>query len=110
MKDMLRSALGAPLGGMYSNVPSNGENIGTGRSLALGLMAAPSSATAENFPSSAGGVGGFATPLSAGLDGPSNGGLNPGSRRQSSISVAGASGGGGGVFRKYRRCYEAIDE
>lgn len=94
MKDMLRSALGAPHGGsIYSNVTPGAENIGSGRSLALGMMGAPASATSENFPSSAGGMGGFAPPLSAGIDGPAGGGLNPGSRRQSSISMAGASTG-----------------
>ncbi|KAF2112592.1 SCA7, zinc-binding domain-containing protein [Lophiotrema nucula] len=83
MKDMLRSALGAPHGGgsIFSN--SNTENMGGGRSLGLGMMGAPNSATAENFPGSAGGMG-FGAPMSAGLDGP-----GPGSRRQSSISMAG---------------------
>ena len=93
MKDMLRSALGAPPqgGSIFPNLTSGADNMGSSRSLALGIMGAPSSATAENFPNSAGGMGGFSTPLSAGLDGPS-GGMNPGSRRQSSISMAGQSG------------------
>ena len=79
---MLRSALGAPPGGgaMFSSSTPGPENIGTGRGMSLGSMGAPQSATTENFP---GGMG-FAPPLSAGLDGSSNG-LNPGSRRQSSI-------------------------
>ncbi|KAF2270097.1 SCA7-domain-containing protein [Lojkania enalia] len=94
MKDMLRSALGTPHGGsIYSNVTPGAENIGTGRSLALGMMGAPSSATTENFPGSAGGMGSFPPPLSAGIDGPSGGGINPGSRRQSTISMAGSSAG-----------------
>lgn len=93
MKDMLRSALGTPLGGsIFSNMPPGGDNMGTGRSLALGMMGAPSSATTENFPQSAGGMGGYAPPLSAGLDGSSSS-LNPGSRRQSSIGMANASNG-----------------
>lgn len=91
MKDMLRSALGAPPGGsIYSAMAPGSENLGTGRSLALGMMGAPGNATAENFPGSAGGMGGFATPLSAGLDGS----VNPGSRRQSSISMAAPSSAG----------------
>ncbi|KAF2735997.1 SCA7-domain-containing protein [Polyplosphaeria fusca] len=82
MKDMLRSALGAPLGGsIFSNVTPGGDNIGASRGLALGMMGAPGSATTENFPGS------------AGLEGPLSGGLNSGSRRQSSISIAGASAG-----------------
>ncbi|KAF2875115.1 SCA7, zinc-binding domain-containing protein [Massariosphaeria phaeospora] len=95
MKDMLRSALGAPPGGgsLYSNIASGGDNIGTGRNLGLGMMGAPSSATNENFPGSASGMGSFAPPLSAGLDGPAGGGMNSGSRRQSSISMVGASAG-----------------
>ncbi|KAF2714738.1 SCA7-domain-containing protein [Pleomassaria siparia CBS 279.74] len=94
MKDMLRSALGTPHGGsMFSSLTPNGENMGTSRGLALGVMGAPSSATTENFPQSAGGMNGFPPPLSAGLDGPS-GGMGSGSRRQSSISMAGASSAG----------------
>lgn len=92
MKDMLRSALGAPPnnGSIFSAVtPGGAENMGTARSLAMGMMGAPSSATNENFPNSAGGMGGYATPMSAGLDGPSGGGgMNLGSRRQSSMSIA----------------------
>lgn len=94
MKDMLRSALGAPHGGsIFSNVPSGGDNMSS-RGLALSMMGAPGSATAENFPGSAGGMGGFATPLSAGLDGPTGSAMNTGSRRQSAISMAGTTGGG----------------
>ncbi|ORY10468.1 SCA7, zinc-binding domain-domain-containing protein [Clohesyomyces aquaticus] len=92
MKDMLRSALGAPPGGtIFSNMPSNNDNMGTSRGLALGMMGAPQSATSENFPNSAGGMGGFPPPLSAGLDGS---GMNPGSRRQSSINMGGSSNAG----------------
>jgi SAGA-associated factor 73 len=96
MKDMLRSALGAPPqgGSIFGNVTASSENIGSGRSLALGMMGAPPSATTENFPNSAGGMSNFAPPLSAGLDGSSGGNLNPGSRRQSSISMAGQSSAG----------------
>lgn len=94
MKDMIRSALGAPPGGsMYANVTTGGENMSTSRGLALGMMGAPGSATTENFPGSAGGMASFG-PLSAGLDGPAGGGLNPGSRRQSSISMANPSSAG----------------
>lgn len=92
MKDMLRSALGVPPGGggggMYSAVTPS-ESIGTGRGLAMGMMGAPGSATAESFPGSAGGMG-YGAPLSAGLDG--SGGMNPGSRRQSSIAMQGGGG------------------
>ena len=84
MKDMLRSALGAPHGGGSIFSSSNTENMGAGRSLTLGMMGAPNSATTENFPGSAGGMGGFGAPMSAGLEGP-----GAGSRRQSSISMAG---------------------
>lgn len=94
MKDMLRSALGAPNGGsIFSNGPV--ENMSASRGLTLGMMGAPGSATTENFPGSAGPMGaGFPPPLSAGLDGPQGGGLgNPGSRRQSSISLAPNSAG-----------------
>jgi SAGA-associated factor 73 len=92
MKDMLRSALGVPPGGggggMYSAVTPS-ESMGTARSLAMGMMGAPSSATAENFPGSAGGMG-YGAPLSASLDG--SGGMGPGSRRQSSIAMQGGGG------------------
>ena len=92
MKDMLRSALGTPQGGsMFSMTPGGGENMGTSRNLAMGMMGAPSSAISENFPQSAGGMGSFAPPLNAGLDG-SSGGLNQ-SRRPSSINLNGASNG-----------------
>ncbi|KAF1961778.1 SCA7-domain-containing protein [Byssothecium circinans] len=85
MKDMLRSALGAPpsstANAMYSAAtPSDPLS---GRHLSLGMMGAPGSATAENFPNA-----GFSTPLSAGLDGPVN-------RRQSSISGMSVGGQGG---------------
>lgn len=91
MKDMLRSALGTPPGGgagMYSAVTPS-DSMNAGRSLAMGMMGAPGSATEQNFPGSAGGMG-FSTPLSAGLDGP--GGMGPGSRRQSSIAMQGGGG------------------
>lgn len=94
MKDMLRSALGAPPGGSLYSAVTPSETIGSGRGMALGLMGAPGSATAESFPGGASGMGGFAPPLSAGLDGPAGGGLNPGSRRQSSISMAAPSSAG----------------
>lgn len=93
MKDMLRSALGAPPHGGSIFGSANPENMGSGRGLALGMMGAPQSATTENFPNSAGGMGSFVPPLSAGLDGGS-GNMNPGSRRQSSISMAGPSSAG----------------
>lgn len=95
MKDMLRSALGGPHGGsIFGSMTPSTETLGN-RGLALGMMGAPSSATNETFPSSAGGLGGgFAPPLSAGVDGSVNAGLNPGSRRQSSISMAGPTSAG----------------
>jgi SAGA-associated factor 73 len=94
MKDMLRSALGAPHGAsIFSNVNAGSENLGTARGLALGMMGVPQSATTENFPVSAGGMGGFATPLSASMDGPAGGGLMSGGRRPGSISMAGPTNG-----------------
>lgn len=88
MKDMLRSALGSPTGGganaVYSAVTPS-EAIGSARSLGLGLMGAPGSATTENFPG-----GGFSAPLSAGTDN----GSGLASRRQSSIGLS-VSGGTG---------------
>jgi len=92
MKDMLRSALGTPPGGSLYSAVTPSESMGAPRGLALGMMGAPGSATTENFPGSAGGMSGFAPPLSAGLDGP-GGSMNPGSRRQSSISMASAGAG-----------------
>ncbi|KAF2277795.1 SCA7-domain-containing protein [Westerdykella ornata] len=93
MKDMLRSALGGPHGGsIFGTMTPSTENVGS-RGLALNMLGAPSSATNETFPSSAGGLGGgFAQPLSAGVDGSS--GMNPGNKRQSSISMAGPSSNG----------------
>ncbi|KAF2638528.1 SCA7-domain-containing protein [Massarina eburnea CBS 473.64] len=90
MKGMLRSALGVPpstANSMFTaGTPS--DTINSGRQLALGMMGAPSSATAENFPN----VGFGSTPLSAGLDGPNSaGGLT--SRRQSGIGMGQGSGG-----------------
>lgn len=82
MKDMIRSALGAPPGtSPFGNPPSATD--GMNGSLRLGMMGAPPSATSENFPGSAG-MGGF--PMSAGLDGGSM------SRRQS--GMMGNSGNG----------------
>lgn len=82
MKDMIRSALGAPPGvSAFGNPPSATDGGGMG--LRLGLMGAPPSATSENFPGSAGGMGGF--PMSAGLDGNM-------SRRQSSIMANSGNG------------------
>ncbi|KAF2003168.1 SCA7-domain-containing protein [Amniculicola lignicola CBS 123094] len=90
MKDMLRSALGTPQNSsIFSNATPGGENMGTARSMAMGMMGAPNSATNENFPGGGmGGMGsgGYGAPLSAGLDGP-GGGMNPGSRRQSGINM-----------------------
>jgi SAGA-associated factor 73 len=78
MKGMIRSALGAPPGGGGSMF-SGGDNMSTGRGMALGMMGAPLSATNEHFPQSAG----FSAPLSAGLD------SGAGSRRPSAIGAAG---------------------
>ena len=78
MKGMIRSALGAPPGGGGSMF-SGGDNMSTGRGMALGMMGAPLSATTEHFPQSAG----FGAPLSAGLDG------GAGSRRPSAIGTGG---------------------
>jgi SAGA-associated factor 73 len=78
MKGMIRSALGAPPGGGGSMF-SGGDNMSTGRGMALGMMGAPLSATNEHFPQSAG----FSAPLSAGLD------SGAGSRRPSAIGAGG---------------------
>jgi SAGA-associated factor 73 len=81
MKGMIRSALGVPPGGggsMFSGMTPGGDNMTAGRGLALGMMGAPTSATNEHFPQSAG----FGAPLSAALDGGS------GSRRPSAIGNA----------------------
>ena len=92
MKDMLRSALGAPpaptANSLYSAVtPSDPLS---GRNLSLGMMGAPNSATTENFPN----VGFGGAPLSAGLDPPVNaGGSGLASRRQSSIGGINVGGG-----------------
>ncbi|KAF2751148.1 SCA7-domain-containing protein [Sporormia fimetaria CBS 119925] len=76
MKDMLRSALGGPVGG--------GSIFGTNpNSAGLGIMGAPSSATTENFPTSATGFG------SAGVDASTAGAMNPASRRQSGVTNPG---------------------
>ena len=89
MKDMLRSALGAPGGGsIFSNTSQNSENMGTRGGLGLNMMGAPGSATSDGF-------GQFPPPLSAGLDS-AGVGQGPGSRRQSGISGMGASGVNGG--------------
>lgn len=84
MKDMLRSALGTPPSHSQYPLAAPLDTMGTARGLALGMMGAPGSATTENFPGSAGGMGNF-PPLSAGLEG-------PGSRRPSAISMAGSNG------------------
>ncbi|KAL6705151.1 SAGA complex subunit Sgf73 [Coniothyrium glycines] len=88
MKGLIRSALGAPPGGGGGGGSSSslfsgmgGTNMGAANGLALGMMGAPMSATADRFPDSAG-LGGFGQPLSAGLDSAS------GSRRPSTIGVA----------------------
>lgn len=97
LKGMLRSAFSSEPGStnsLFGTVTPATDNPGSGRGLSLGMMGAPGSATNENFPNSAGGMGGFATPLSAGLEGPAGGGMNPGSRRQSSISMAGQNNAG----------------
>lgn len=83
MKDMIRSCLGTPPGA--SIYPSNPDTMGAVRGLVLSNGMMPTSATAENFPSGAGGMGSFVSPLSAGLEG-------PGSRRQSAINMGGAGG------------------
>jgi SAGA-associated factor 73 len=90
MKDMIRSALGTPPGGgMFSGMTPGGDGMGGNRGLTLGMMGAPpSSATAENFPSSGGGMSNFGTPLSAGLDNHMGG-----SRRPSTMGMA--NGGNG---------------
>ncbi|KAH7125529.1 SCA7, zinc-binding domain-containing protein [Dendryphion nanum] len=94
MTDMFRSALGGSHGGsIFGSVTPSTDNIGTARGLALGMMGAPNSASTENFPGSAGGMGSFPPPLSAGLDGPGNG-INPGSRRQSGIGMGAPLGTG----------------
>jgi SAGA-associated factor 73 len=91
MKDMLRSALGAPptsSNNMYSaGTPS--DSMGSNRNMGMGMMGAPGSATEQNFPNSAGSMG-FGAPLSAGLDGSSGMGQN--ARRQSSIAMQGGGG------------------
>ncbi|UPX21053.1 SAGA complex subunit Sgf73 [Ascochyta rabiei] len=82
MKDMIRSALGAPPGASaFGNPPSATDGMNGG--LRLGLMGAPPSATSESFPGSAG-MGGF--PMSAGLDGGNMG------RRQSGMMANGGNG------------------
>lgn len=81
MKDMIRSALGAPPGASaLGNPPSATDSLNGG--LRLGMMGAPPSATSEGFPGSAG-MGGF--PMSAGLDG--------GSMRRQSGMMPSAPGG-----------------
>lgn len=80
MKDMLRSCLGNPPGGTLPAFDPN--SMGAMRGLALNGLAMPGSATAENFPQSAGGIGSFAPPLSAGLDGQGN-------RRGSTMGMGG---------------------
>ncbi|KAJ4356379.1 SAGA complex subunit Sgf73 [Didymosphaeria variabile] len=83
MKDMLRSCLGNPPG--TSVYPQDSNTMGAVRGLAMSNGMLPGSATSENFPNSAGGMGSFAPPLSAGLEG-------SGSRRQSAINMGGAGG------------------
>jgi SAGA-associated factor 73 len=90
MKGMIRSALGAPPGGggsIYSGMMSSADGMNNGRGLALGMFGmsgmgngGPMSATAEQFPQSAG------FPLSAGLDG------GAGSRRPSVMGLGSAGG------------------
>jgi SAGA-associated factor 73 len=90
MKGMIRSALGAPPGGggsLYSGMTSGADGMNTGRGLSLGLFGmggmgsgGPMSATAEQFPQSAG------FPLSAGLD------SGAGSRRPSVMGLGSAGG------------------
>lgn len=94
MKGMIRSALGGPIGGsgggggIFGNLSNGGENINSSRGLALGMFGmggmgsgGPMSATAEQFPQSAG------FPLSAGLD------SGAGSRRPSVMGGMGSAGG-----------------
>jgi SAGA-associated factor 73 len=89
MKGMIKSALGAPPGGGSSLYTGMGgtDGMNTGRGLALGMFGmggmssgGPMSATAEQFPQSAG------FPLSAGLDG------GAGSRRPSVMGLGSAGG------------------
>lgn len=91
MKDMIRSALGAPPGvsSLFGNPPGTADGAGSMNSggLRLGMMGAPPSASSEGFPGSAG-MGGF--PMSAGLDGSGMGG----GRRQS--GMMGGTGGSNG--------------
>jgi len=98
MKGLIRSALGAPLGGGTSVFGGLGLGMGMGiglgmsdtmsgnRGFALGMMGAPPSASQERYPDSAGSLGGFG-PLNTGLDG------GAGSRRPSGIMTNGAGGG-----------------
>jgi len=91
MKGMIRSALGAPPGGggsIFSSMSNGGDSMNTGRGLALGMFGMggmgsgnPMSASAEQFPQSAG------FPLSAGLD------SGAGSRRPSVMGGLGSAGG-----------------
>ncbi|KAF1917349.1 SCA7, zinc-binding domain-containing protein [Ampelomyces quisqualis] len=90
MKGMIRSALGTPPGGgnsLYTGTGLGADGMNSGRGLALGMFGmggmssgGPMSATAEQFPQSAG------FPLSAGLDG------GPGSRRPSVMGLGSAGG------------------
>jgi hypothetical protein len=93
MKDMLRSALGAPptsSNNMYSaGTPS--DSMGSNRNMGMGMMGAPGSATEQNFPNSAGSMG-FGAPLSAGLDGSSGMGQNARRRARSLCRVAAGHG------------------
>ncbi|KAF9737142.1 saga complex component [Paraphaeosphaeria minitans] len=83
MKDMLRSCLGNPPGA--SIYGQNPDTMGAARGLALSNGMMPGSATSENFPNSAGSMGGFGASMSTGLDG-------LGSRRPSAINMGGAGG------------------
>ncbi|KAF2995512.1 hypothetical protein E8E13_001227 [Curvularia kusanoi] len=84
MKDMIRSALGAPPGAssVFGNPPGTADGANAMGGLRLGIMGAPPSASSDGFPGSAG-MGGF--PMSAGLDG----GM---ARRQSGMLGSAGSG------------------
>jgi SAGA-associated factor 73 len=83
MKDMLRSCLGNPPGA--SMHPQNPDTMGAVRGLALSTGIMPGSATSENFPNSAGGMGGLASSMNTALEA-------QGSRRPSAINMGGAGG------------------
>lgn len=104
MKDMIRSALGAPPGvaaamnNPFGNPPGSAAGSDAGMlAFRSGLMGAPPSASSEGFPGSAG-LGGFPMGGGGGMDGAGGGGVGTGGglgRRQSGIMAAGGGAGGG---------------